>query len=84
MNVHNGPGGSITGVITDLETIWLKVLDIHFSISQRDLKLFKAVLIIPDVFNRTYLRELMTLLLLKMGFSSAFLVQVKANGLKTF
>lgn len=75
MNLHNGPGGTITGVLADLETIWLKVLETHFNIYQKDLKLYKAVLLIPDVFNRMYLRELMTLLLVKMGFGSAFLVQ---------
>lgn len=75
LNIHNGPNGTITGVLADLETIWLKVLETHFNIYQKDLKAYKAVLLIPDVFNRMYLRELMTLLLMKMGFGSAFLVQ---------
>lgn len=43
----------------------------------RDLHMYKAVLIVPDIYNRGHLRELMNLLLLKMGFSSCFLVQVK-------
>lgn len=38
--------------------------------------MYKAVLIVPDIYNRGHLRELMNLLLLKMGFGSCFLVQV--------
>lgn len=41
-----------------------------------DLHLYKAVLVIPDVYTRGHLKELMNLLLLKMGFGSCFLVQV--------
>lgn len=66
----------MTAVLADLEAIWLYVLETHFSIERKDLGSYKAVLIIPDVYNRTYLRELTTLLLLKMGFGSCFLVQV--------
>jgi actin-related protein 8 len=75
-NTHPGPGGSMTSVLVDLETIWTHVLETHFQIEKKDFKYHKAVLIIPDVYNRTYLRELMYLLLLKMGFGSCFLVQV--------
>ncbi|KAL1512547.1 hypothetical protein ABEB36_002128 [Hypothenemus hampei] len=74
-NIHPGPGGSITGVIADLETIWLHIIETHLQISQKDLKNYRAVLIIPDVYNRIYLRELMYLLLGSMGFASCFLVQ---------
>ncbi|RZC36664.1 actin-related protein 8, partial [Asbolus verrucosus] len=74
-NIHPGPGGSMTAVLVDLETIWTYVLETHFQIEKKDFKYHKAVLIIPDVYNRTYLRELMYLILSKMGFSSCFLVQ---------
>lgn len=37
--------------------------------------MYKAVLVVPDIYNRHHLRELMTLLLVKMGFGSCFLVQ---------
>lgn len=66
----------MTAILADLETIWTYVLETHFQIEQKDFKYHKAVLIIPDVYNRTYLRELMYLLLTKMGFGSCFLVQV--------
>lgn len=74
-NIHSSPGGSMTAVLADLETIWTYVLEINFQISRSDLKYYKAVLVIPDVYNRTYLRELMYLLLCKIGFGSCFLVQ---------
>lgn len=76
-NIHPGPGGSMTAILADLETIWLHVLQTHLNIEQKDLKSYKAVLIIPDVYNRTYIRELTTLVLIKIGFGSCFLVQVK-------
>lgn len=74
-NVHSGPGGSMTAVLADLETIWTHVIETHFQINKKDFKYHKAVLIVPDVYNRTYLRELMYLLLSKMDFGSCFLVQ---------
>ncbi|KAJ8949260.1 hypothetical protein NQ318_022773 [Aromia moschata] len=74
-NIHSGLGGSMTAVLANLETIWTYVLENNFQINQKDLKNHKAVLVIPDVYNRTYLRELMYLLLSKMGFGSCFLVQ---------
>lgn len=66
----------MTGVLADLEAIWMYVLETHFLIEKKDLNAYKAVLIIPDVYNRTYLKELTTLLLIKMGFGGCFLVQV--------
>ncbi|XP_060528431.1 actin-related protein 8 [Cylas formicarius] len=74
-NVHQGPGGSVTGVLAHLEAIWTHIIENNLSISLSDLKSYKAVLIVPDVYNRTYLRELMYLLLARIGFGSCFLVQ---------
>lgn len=74
-NVHSSTGGSITSVLSDLEIIWTNVIQTYFNIERKDLKYYKAVLIIPNVYNRTYLRELMTLILSKMEFASCFLVQ---------
>lgn len=74
-NIHSGPGGSMTAVVADLETIWTYVLETHFQITRKDFQQYKAVLVVPDVYNRTFLRELMYLLLCKIGFDSCFLVQ---------
>lgn len=67
----------MTAVLANLETIWTYVLENILHIKTAELKFYKAVLVIPDVYNRTYLKELMTLLLLKIGFGSCFLVQVR-------
>ncbi|CAH1122302.1 unnamed protein product [Ceutorhynchus assimilis] len=74
-NIHPGPGGSITAVIADLETIWSYIIETCLQINVNELRNFRVVLIIPDVYNRLYLRELMHLLLGTMGFGSAFFVQ---------
>lgn len=47
-----------------------------------DLNLYKAVLVVPDIYNRGHLRELMTLMLTKMGFGSCFLVQVSYGAVR--
>lgn len=69
----------MTAVLADLETIWTYVIETHLLINRKDFKYHKAVLIVPDVYNRTYLRELMYLLLSRMDFGSCFLVQVMLN-----
>lgn len=74
-NIHTGPGGSITSIIADLEAIWIYVLQTYLNIEKKELSNYKAVLIISDVYNRTHLRELVTLVLINMGFSGCFLVQ---------
>lgn len=78
-NLHGGVGGSVTAVLADLQDIWEHVLKKHLRIPLSDLHLYKAVLIVPDIYNRGHLRELMNSLLLKMGFGSCFLVQVSLN-----
>ncbi|GAB0100566.1 Actin-related protein 8 [Sergentomyia squamirostris] len=75
LNIHSGLGGSLTSVLTDLQAIWEHVLSETMEIKTKDLSAYKAVLVIPDIYNRAYLRELMTLLLYRMGFGSCFLVQ---------
>lgn len=38
LNIHDGPGGSLTAVLADLETIWGHVLQEHLEIPIKDLK----------------------------------------------
>lgn len=38
LNVHSGPGGSLTAVLTDLETLWGHVIQKHLDIPLKDLK----------------------------------------------
>ncbi|XP_001605850.1 actin-related protein 8 [Nasonia vitripennis] len=75
LNIHSGPGGSLRSVLADLKAIWEYVLTKKMDIPLRDLKHYRAVLIIPDIYNRLYLKELTTLLLCDMGFGGCFLLQ---------
>ncbi|XP_063988128.1 actin-related protein 8 [Diachasmimorpha longicaudata] len=75
LNVHPGPGGSLTAVLADLKTIWEFVLAEKLQIPLKDLKHYRAVLIIPDIYNRYYLKELTTLMLCDIGFGGCFLLQ---------
>ncbi|CAH1394970.1 unnamed protein product [Nezara viridula] len=74
LNRHSGVGGSLTGVLADLQAIWSWVISVRLGIPLQDLKNYRAVLVIPDIYNRQYLKEYVTLLL-DMGFSSCFLLQ---------
>lgn len=38
LNVHTGPGGSLTAVLADLETIWGHVIQKQLDIPLKDLK----------------------------------------------
>lgn len=38
LNLHSGPGGSLTAVLADLETIWSHVIQKHLEIPLKDLK----------------------------------------------
>ncbi|XP_043475529.1 actin-related protein 8-like isoform X1 [Leptopilina heterotoma] len=75
LNVHSGPGGSLRSVLADLKAIWEYVLTEKLDIPLRDLKHYRAVLIIPDIYNRLYLKELTTLVLCEIGFGGCFLLQ---------
>lgn len=66
----------------DVSYIYIYIFARHFSCHtspklplHSDLPMYKAVLVIPDIYNRNHLRELMSLLLIKIGFGSCFFVQ---------
>ncbi|XP_068084307.1 actin-related protein 8 isoform X2 [Anabrus simplex] len=75
LNIHSGIGGSLTAVLANLETIWTYVIKNRLEIPLKDLRHYRAVLVIPDIYNRSYLKELTTLLLCKIGFGGCFLIQ---------
>ncbi|XP_012261111.1 actin-related protein 8 [Athalia rosae] len=75
LNVHAGPGGSLRAVLADLKTIWEYVLTKKMDIPLKDLRHYRAVLVVPDIYNRQYLKELTTLLLCEMSFGGCFLLQ---------
>ncbi|KAK0062562.1 actin-related protein 8 [Biomphalaria pfeifferi] len=75
LNIHDGPGGSLTAVLADLETIWGHVLQEHLEIPIKDLKHYRAVLLIPDVYVHKHVKVIVNLLLNTLGFAAAIVHQ---------
>nr|XP_057941443.1 actin-related protein 8 [Doryrhamphus excisus] len=75
LNVHAGPGGSLTAVLADLETIWSHVIQKHLEIPLKDLKYYRCILLVPDIYNRQHVKELVSMLLLNMDFSAIIVHQ---------
>ncbi|GAA6220078.1 actin-related protein 8 [Lates japonicus] len=75
LNVHPGPGGSLTAVLADLETIWSHVIQKHLEIPLKDLKYYRCILLVPDIYNRQHIKEVVSMLLLNMGFSAIIVHQ---------
>lgn len=72
LNVHKNVGGSVFSVLDDIRTIWEEALRDYLEVDLRDIHLYKAVLIIPDIYNRKRIKDL-TALLFQIGFSACFL-----------
>lgn len=81
LNLYPGIGGSLFNVLDNLQTIWEYAIVKKLGIPLRELANYKAVLVIPDIFNRTHVKELTNLLLIRLGFDSCFLVQDHVAGL---
>jgi actin-related protein 8 len=75
LNIHKNVNGSLVSVLEDLRCIWEYFIKYKLEIDLNDLNNYRAVLIIPAIYNRTHLKEMTNILLLKMGFGSCFLVQ---------
>ncbi|XP_051873802.1 actin-related protein 8 [Pristis pectinata] len=74
-NIHAGPGGSLTAVLADLETIWTYAIQKFLEIPRKDLKYYRCILLIPDIYNRQHVKELVNLLLNNIGFSGVIVHQ---------
>lgn len=72
LNIHRGIAGSLTSVVTDLESIWSYAISELLKVPLKELHRYRAVLIIPDVYNRLHVKSLITLLLRRLGFGSCF------------
>ncbi|XP_005093366.1 actin-related protein 8 [Aplysia californica] len=75
LNVHQGPGGTLSSVLADIEAIWGCVLQDHMEIPLKDLKHYRAVLLIPDVYVHKHIKALVNLLLNTFGFGAAIVHQ---------
>lgn len=79
LNLHKNVGGGLMSVLIDLQAIWEHVLKYRLHIKLNDLYHYKAVLVIPNIYNRSHLKELTTILLTHMGFGSCFLGEFVIN-----
>ncbi|XP_040581073.1 actin-related protein 8 [Lepeophtheirus salmonis] len=68
-------GGSLSSLLVDLNTIWTSALSSELNISPDLFPSYKVVLIIPSLYSRPILKSLLRILLLEIGFGSAFLLQ---------
>lgn len=75
LNVHDGPGGTLTAVLADMEKIWGLAIQTLLDIPLKDLKLHKALLLIPDVYIHQHVKHMMDILLEKLGFGAAVVHQ---------
>lgn len=75
LNIHSGLGGSISAVLADLETIWGHCISTVLNVPLKDLKFYRAVLIITDIYNRDHVKKLTNLLLNGLGFGGCFVLQ---------
>ncbi|XP_047234766.1 actin-related protein 8 isoform X2 [Girardinichthys multiradiatus] len=75
LNVHSGSGGSLTAVLADLETIWSYVIQKHLEIPLKELKYYRCILLVPDIYNRQHVKEIVNMLLHNMGFSAIIVHQ---------
>lgn len=74
-NIHSEVGGSISSVLNDLYAIWSSIIEYKLDIPLIELVKYRCVLLIPDLYSRTHLKNLMSLLLKDLGFGSCILVQ---------
>lgn len=54
LNVHSGPGGSLTAVLADLETIWSNAVQKLLEVPLKDLKVMTFVIFLPDFCKATW------------------------------
>ncbi|XP_055503485.1 actin-related protein 8 isoform X2 [Leucoraja erinacea] len=74
-NLHTGPGGSLSALLADLEAIWTLAIQKYLEIPRKDLKYYRCILLIPDIYNRQHVKELVNLLLNNIGFSGVIVQQ---------
>ncbi|KAK6176999.1 hypothetical protein SNE40_015194 [Patella caerulea] len=75
LNLHEGPGGSLTALMADLELIWGTALEKNLDISLEDIKLYRVILLIPDIYIHQHVKAMVTMLLQNLGFSAIIVHQ---------
>ena len=79
LNTHNGIGGSLSSITTDLETLWGKAIEKYLDIPLKDLSYYRAVLLLPDMINRNHAKLLIDVILNCLKFSCVLVHQVQLH-----
>ncbi|KAJ6518873.1 hypothetical protein C8R45DRAFT_949593 [Mycena sanguinolenta] len=61
-------GPSVQSILADVETVIRHTLQQKLGVQPRDYKDYSVVLVVPDLYDRSYVREFVNLLLVTMGF----------------
>lgn len=64
-------------VLGDIERIWSYVIINELSVKRNEFKNYNVVLVIPDIYEKVYVVELINLLLKEMNFKAIIVQQVK-------
>lgn len=72
LNIHNNVDGTATATIDHIKTIWEFAIKNFLDVNLKDLNKYRAVLIIPDIYNRKTLKMLAGLLF-EMGFKACIM-----------
>ena len=75
LNLHDGPCGSLKSVLSDLEMLWALAIQNVLDIPMKDFRHYKVVLVVPAMFNKLHIKEMMNVLLCELGFNSAIVQQ---------
>ena len=75
LNIHDGVGGSPTAVLADLAAIWSYAIETGLGVPLSLLENYRAVLVIPALYDRPVIKHLVALLLNDLGFGGCFVVQ---------
>ncbi|PVG04564.1 actin-like ATPase domain-containing protein [Serendipita vermifera] len=59
----------LPGILSDISAIWTWAITEELGIKRSEIKNMGAVLVVPDLADRTYIRELVQILLVDMGFT---------------
>ena len=80
LNINDGVGGSSTSVAEDIETLWGHAIETYLNIPIKDFSYYRAVLLVPDVFNRSHVKMLIDIVLNRLKFSCITVAQESVCG----
>ncbi|XP_055337394.1 actin-related protein 8-like [Paramacrobiotus metropolitanus] len=73
-NTHEGPNGSRSAVAADLEDIWDRILTEELKIPQSARTEHRAVLIVPDIYDRNDVHDMVEIIMNSLDFFACFVV----------